>query len=113
MATLWKNGKKWFIWGLTFKVQKTTLQSHDSYSTQKKIMKCDLHPVFTSRKVADEIKVTEPKPPLLNKQCVVYEYKCDLCDAGYRWVIHAEAYFSAFMNISILSLVNTCGTYKI
>ena len=24
------------------------------------------------------------KPPaLINKQCVVYEYKCDLCDAGY------------------------------
>ena len=29
------------------------------------------------------MKVTEPKPPLINEQCVVYEYKCDLCDAGY------------------------------
>ena len=43
----------------------------------------DLRPVFTSKKVADEIKVTEPKPPLVNEQRVVYEYKCDLCDAGY------------------------------
>jgi len=43
----------------------------------------DLHPVFKSKKIANEIKVTEPKPPLINKQCVVYEYKCDLCDAGY------------------------------
>ena len=32
---------------------------------------------------ADEIKVTEPKLPLINEKCVVYEYKCDLCDAGY------------------------------
>ena len=29
------------------------------------------------------MKVTKPKPPLINEQCVVYEYKCDLCDAGY------------------------------
>ena len=29
------NWSKWFILGLTFKVQKTTLQSHDSYFTQK------------------------------------------------------------------------------
>ena len=27
--------------------------------------------------------MTEPKPPLINKQCVVYEYKCHLSDAGY------------------------------
>ena len=39
--------------------------------------------MFTSKKVADEIKVTEPKPLLINEQCVVYEYKCDLCDADY------------------------------
>ena len=43
----------------------------------------DLRLVFTSKKVADEIKVTESKPPLINEQCVVYEYKCDLCDAVY------------------------------
>jgi len=23
------------------------------------------------------------KPPLVNQQCVVYWFKCDLCDAGY------------------------------
>jgi len=27
--------------------------------------------------------LTEPKSPLVNEQCVVYEYKCDLCDAHY------------------------------
>ena len=25
----------------------------------------------------------EPKPPLVNQQCVVYNYQCDLCDAEY------------------------------
>ena len=39
--------------------------------------------MFASKKIADEIKVTEPKPPLVTEQCVVYEYKCDLCDADY------------------------------
>ena len=39
--------------------------------------------MFTSKKIADEIKVTEPKPPLINEQCVIYQYKRDLCDTGY------------------------------
>ena len=39
--------------------------------------------MFTSKKIAEEIKVTEPKPPLVNEQCVVCEYKCDLWDADY------------------------------
>lgn len=43
----------------------------------------DLPPVFTSKKVADEIKVTEPKPPLINEQCLDFEYNCDQCDVSY------------------------------
>ena len=39
--------------------------------------------MFTSKKIADEIKVAEAKPPLINQQCVVYEFRCDLCDADY------------------------------
>ena len=27
------------------------------------------------------IKEREGKPPLVNQQCVVYRFKCDLCDA--------------------------------
>ena len=42
-----------------------------------------IRPVFTSRKIADDIKVAEAKPPLINRQCVVYKFKCDLCDADY------------------------------
>ena len=42
-----------------------------------------LQPVFRSRKIGDDLKVQEPKPPLINQQCVVYNYICDLCDAEY------------------------------
>ena len=43
-----------------------------------------LRPVFTGRKVRDDVKVQELKPPLVNHQCVVYKFKCDLCDADYE-----------------------------
>lgn len=39
--------------------------------------------MVTSKKIADDIKVAEAKPPLINQQCVVYKFKCDLCDADY------------------------------
>ena len=42
-----------------------------------------LQPVFRSRKLGDDLKVQEPKPPMLNQQCVVYNFVCDLCDADY------------------------------
>ena len=42
-----------------------------------------LQPVFTSKKIADYLRVTEEKPPLINQQSVVYEFICDLCDTNY------------------------------
>ena len=27
----------------------------------------------------------EKKPPIVNNQCVVYKFECDLCDADYVW----------------------------
>ena len=42
-----------------------------------------LQPVFTSKKIADHLRVTEEKPPLINQQSVVYEFICDLCDTNY------------------------------
>ena len=66
-----------------FKDQRSADLVRRQLSDLAKKINGNLRPVFTSTKVADEIKVTEPKPPLINEQCVVYEYKCDLCDAGY------------------------------
>ena len=43
----------------------------------------DISPVYTSRKIKDEIKVREDKLPLVSQQCVVYSFKSGLSDAGY------------------------------
>ena len=47
-----------------------------------------IQPVFVSRKIEQELNVKETKPPIIikfivNQQCVVYGFQCDLCDAGY------------------------------
>ena len=42
-----------------------------------------IQPVFVSRKIEQELSVKETKPPIVNQQCVVYSFQCDLCDAGY------------------------------
>ena len=42
-----------------------------------------LKPVFTSRKLSQTLSVKENKPPIVNTQCVVYLFQCDLCDANY------------------------------
>ena len=40
-------------------------------------------PVFTSRKLLQTLRVKENKPPILNMQCIVYSFQCDLCNANY------------------------------
>ena len=42
-----------------------------------------VQPVFTSLKIAQEFPAGEPKPQLIDQQCVVYEFKCGQCDTGY------------------------------
>ena len=38
---------------------------------------------FWSLQIENQLKHRETKPQLVNQQCVVYNFKCDLCDAGY------------------------------
>ena len=42
-----------------------------------------IQPIFTSRKLEQDLKPKERKPDLVNQNCVVYVFKCDLCDADY------------------------------
>ena len=42
-----------------------------------------LQPVFVSKKLGQDLKPKEMKPSIVNKQCVVYHFSCDLCDADY------------------------------
>ena len=41
-----------------------------------------IQPVFTSKKISEDLKVTETKPSLVNQQCVVYEFQCNSCDSN-------------------------------
>ena len=54
----------------------------DIYSLGVKI-DVNLKPVFTSRRLSQTLSVKENKPPIVNTQCVVYLFQCDLCDANY------------------------------
>ena len=40
-------------------------------------------PNVYKQKDADKIQVTLASTPLIKQQFVVYEFKCDLCDADY------------------------------
>ena len=42
-----------------------------------------IRPVFTSMKINSQLRVLESKPVIVNQQCLVYKFKCNLCDAGY------------------------------
>ena len=42
-----------------------------------------LQPIFTSKKIGEIIKTHEPKPKIINEQCVVYHFKCGLCEMDY------------------------------
>ena len=42
-----------------------------------------LRPVFVSRKLNQDLQVREAKPAIVSQQCIVYQFKCNLCDTGY------------------------------
>ena len=42
-----------------------------------------LQPIFVSKKLEQDLKPKEIKPSIVNRQCVVYTFACDLCDADY------------------------------
>ena len=68
---------------LVFKRQKSVNSVRRQPGDLSRKISVDISPVYTSRKIKDEIKVRENKPPLVNQQRVVYNFQCNLCDAGY------------------------------
>ena len=68
---------------LPFKDQKSANAVRRQLGDLSRKIKVDISPVYTSRKIKDEIKVTEDKTPLVNQQCAVYHFQCSLCNAGY------------------------------
>ena len=41
-----------------------------------------IQPIFVSRKIGQDLKECETKAQLVNQQCVLYRFKCNLCDPG-------------------------------
>ena len=48
--------------------------------------------MFANRKIEQELNVKEAKPPIVNEQCVVYSFQCDLCAAGYVHVRYTRGH---------------------
>ena len=44
---------------------------------------CLVITVFVSRTSEQKLNVKETKPAIVDQQCVVYGFQCDLCDADY------------------------------
>ena len=42
-----------------------------------------LQSIFVSEKLEQDLKPKEIKQSIMNQQCVVYKFACDLCDADY------------------------------
>ena len=68
---------------LLFKDQKSADAVKKQLSDLSNKINHTLQPVFKSRKIREDLRMCEPKPPMIRQQCVVYNYKCDLCDAEY------------------------------
>ena len=49
-----------------------------------------IQPVFISRKLNEDLKFREVKPAIVNQQCLVYQFQCNLCDAGYVGYIYSR-----------------------
>ena len=46
-------------------------------------IRVQIEPVFQSKKISQVLAPKEKKPPIVNNQCVVYKFQCDLCDTDY------------------------------
>ena len=68
---------------LPFKDQKSADAVKKQLSDLSNKIDHTLQPVFKSRKICEDLKMCERKPSIISQQCVVYNYKYDLCDAQY------------------------------
>ena len=64
---------------LPFKDQKSANSVRRQLGDLSRKINVDISPVYTSRKIKDEIKVRENKPPLVNQQCelcIIFSVTC-------------------------------------
>ena len=91
-----------------FAFQRSNLGWHivrrDLHDLSAKINK-NLQPIFTSRKLIQDLRVTENKPSLVNQTCVVYEFKRNLV-IQVMSDTRSDTYFNVLMNIGTQLLGN-------
>ena len=68
---------------VTFKDQSSANYVKQQPNNLSSKLNVTVQPVFVSPKLEQQLKRHEIKPPIVNQQCIVYEFKCNLCDAGY------------------------------
>ena len=68
---------------LPFKDQRSANHVRREIHSLGSMINVNVKPVFTSRKLSQTLSVKENKPPIVNTQCVVYSFHCDLCDTNY------------------------------
>ena len=68
---------------LPFKGQSSAYYVNQQLNNLSSKLNVTVQPVFVSPKLEQQLKRHEFKPPIVNQQCLVYEFKCHLCDVGY------------------------------
>ena len=69
--------------GLPFKDQASADIVRAQLKDLRHKIQTTVQPVFVSQMIERDLKLGEAKPPIVNQQCLVYKFQCDLCDAGY------------------------------
>ena len=72
----------------------------DIYSLGAKI-DVNVKPVFTSRKLSQTLSVKENKHPIVNTECVVYLFQCDLFEPA-SGVIRIPQHFVVVVFFSLI-----------
>ena len=68
---------------LPFKDQRSADHVHNEINSLRSMINVKVKPAFTSRKLSQTMRVKEDKPLIVNTQCIVHSFQCDLCDANY------------------------------
>ena len=74
---------KIFFAHLVNKNNKYGLDGHLDFLAKIFELRSYKYTIFVSHKIKQHLKPREVRPPIVNQQSLVYQFKCDLCDAGY------------------------------
>ncbi len=83
LCGLYLNHTSHDFWTSAFNDQKSADYVRRELCDQGKKIDREITPVFTSKKISEDLKFRETKPCLIKQQSVLYEFKCNSCDANY------------------------------